>query len=147
MITGVAGEIQVASTNRGLNGGIEVLDCPSSRLVPEADVCADNELDLGLVDHELPLRHQIIAQPSELKASPVISIEWAQVHAETAICHDRSVAVTIANRHVDHVAIARPAMDVSFFERRSRVCQQRIEQTQSLIEVAAQKLALRLLET
>src|SRR6267143_3104241 len=104
MITGVAGEIQVAGSDRGLEGGIEVRDCTSSRLVPEADVCPDNELDLGLVGHELPLRHQIIAQPSELKASPVISKEWAQVHAETAICHDGGVAVAIANRHVDHVA-------------------------------------------
>src|SRR5258708_25968039 len=106
MITDVAGDIQVAGSDRGLEGGIETLDCPSSRLVPEAEECPDDVLNLGLVGDELPLRHQLIAQLSELKASPVISREWAQVHAETAICHDRGVAVTIANRHVDHVARA-----------------------------------------
>ena len=38
-------------------------------------------------------------------------------------------------------------MDLGLFERRSRMRQQRMEQTQSLIEVAAQKLAVRLLKT
>src|SRR5258707_4796019 len=102
MITGVAGEIQVAGSDRGLEGGIEVRDCTSSRLVSEADVCPDNELDLGLAGHELPLRHQIIAQPSELKASPGISKEWAQGLAPTAIAHHGGVAVTIAQRQVHH---------------------------------------------
>src|ERR1700677_857845 len=106
-ITAVASDIQIPGIGSRFEGGAKILNASIQRLDPAADETSDDELDLGLVGHESPPFHKVIAQPSEPKALPVVTEIWAQVHAEIAIGHDRGVAVPIANRHVDHMAGAK----------------------------------------
>src|ERR1700739_4902032 len=58
-----------------------------------------------------------------------------------------STGESLLDLDLGRVDIDHYAMDASLFERRSRMCQKRIEQTQSLIEVAAHKFPVRLLKT